>query len=269
MAEYRFSVHLPFRGKISFDVDLDEDTSLIDNFAILVDATQGTEDEIPIVITNQMGQEHEVQWTFALTGDEGMEMNLFPDKTMDEQLLPGSEIIVEDESNVGALMDMSNHERFVFDCRKLNRFVKLNSDYLKIVKSSRAQIDIQISGVRTVVDIDDARNPVYGDEHFLRIMIPSTYPYAGPTLVPLSKFWHPNISPTNVCYTDGYIPTGEDTFSYIIFQWLRMVQYRAKGVNLNDDHGYQNKAATLWFEERIKDAESLFPVQPLVQFKWA
>jgi len=273
MEQYTFIVQLPFKGRASYTVNLDGHVPLIESFARIVEATQGAEEEIPIEITTADGRRAEVTWTFALAGEDGDEMLLSPHMSLiDQGVMPNAEIVVEDESNVGA---PDPDARFREDCVRLARFIGANKDHLKVTKQTRRQIEIQISGVRAIVSVDKGGVPVYGENHRLRILIPANYPYEGPRLVPLTEVFHPNIAygtgEANVCYTEGYVPDGDDTFSYMIYQWLRMVQYRRKGWNLQEPHRHQNEIASRWLEEVLKAPrmKNLLPVKPVIDFHWA
>lgn len=273
MESYTFIVQLPFKGRASYTVNLDEDLPLIENFARIVEATQGEEEEIPLEIAMPDGRKGEVIWTFALAGEEGDEMLLSPHLSLAEQgVLPNAEIVVEDESNVGS---PDADVRFREDCLKLARFVRANGDHLRVTKQTTRQIDVDVTGVRAIISIDEQGRPVYGEEHRLRILIPVNYPYEGPRLVPLTKVFHPNIAfgtgEANVCYTEGYVPDGDDTFSFMIYTWLRMVQYRRKGWNLAEPHRNQNEVASQWLEKILKAPQrsELLPIRPVVDFRWA
>lgn len=274
MESYTFVVQLPFKGRAYYTVDIDEHAPLIENFARLVEETQGLEEEIPVEITTTDGRLAEIEWTFALAGEESDEMYLSPHLSLEEQgVLPNAEIIVEDESNVGAF---DPDARFRQDCRKLAQFIRANQDYLRIIKQKRRQIDIQVTNVRAIVSLDDRGLPVYGENHRVRILIPLNYPYEQPRLVPLSEVFHPNIAygtgeADDVCYTEEYVPDGDDTFSYMIHQWLRMVQYKRKGWNLQEPHRHQNEKASIWLEGVLKTPQmrNLLPVKPVVKIHWA
>ncbi|MCI0452938.1 MAG: hypothetical protein L0Z51_11220 [Candidatus Latescibacteria bacterium] len=103
MEQYTFIVQLPFKGRASYTVNLDGRVPLIESFARIVEVTQGAEEEIPIEITTADGRRAEVTWTFALAGEDGDEMLLSPHMSLTDQgVMPNAEIVVEDESNVGA-----------------------------------------------------------------------------------------------------------------------------------------------------------------------
>ena len=92
MESYTFIVQLPFKGRASYTVNLDESAPLIENFARVVEATQGEEEEIPIEITTADGRHAEVMWTFALAGEEGDEVLLSPHLSLEEQgVMPNAE----------------------------------------------------------------------------------------------------------------------------------------------------------------------------------
>jgi len=271
-SSYTFVVQLPYKGPASYNVEIEEDHTVLKVFAMLVEETQGSDLEIPIELPTYDGRMAEVQWTFALLGEDGDHMLLAHDQSLAEQgVLTGAEIIVEDETNVGT---SEYDRRFREDCIRLGAFCRANSEHFRVVHQTRRQIDIEITGVKAIASINPQGEPVYCEEHKLRILVPSNYPHEEPSLVPVSPIFHPNIAygdgRAKVCYTEKYEADGEDTFTYMLTQWVRMVQYvprSGKGWNLDGDHRMQNETASKWLEGLLtsKQHEELFPVKPLVR----
>ncbi|MBL7798550.1 MAG: hypothetical protein JNJ90_18790 [Saprospiraceae bacterium] len=47
--------------------------------------------------------------------------------------------------------------------------------------------------IRSIVGIDEAQNPVYGDHHVLSLALPPQYPLEGCKIYMLTDIWHPNV----------------------------------------------------------------------------
>lgn len=272
MQEYTFIIEGIFKVSREYVVDADENIRLMDVFADVVAASRDTGNAIPTTRRMTTGEVIEILWSFAWSDpNDDVEEELVPHLSLKEQgVLPGAEIIVSDVSLVGSgSCEMSNRERIIDDRRRLKALVDRNSQHLKIVKASPRTIDLLLTDVRAILSVDEKGTPAYGKEHGLRLLIPASYPYDGPSVVPLTPVFHPNIrvagAERSACYTEEYRPDGHDTLSSIVQRYVSMIQYRL--YNLQEPHRGMNEVASAWLEARLKDRAVELPVKPLIKIR--
>ncbi len=272
MEHYSFIVKIPYKGTKEFLVEIDAREPLIECFASVVDAMTGTEDEIPIVRKDELGHEMEVIWVFAWGDPEAGIEELAEHLSLKAQgVPPGSEIVVTDISiGVGA-PEMSNDARLVNDRVRLMNLIKRNAEHLDLIKATPRTMDISVKGVKAITGLDEDGRIRCAADHRIRILIPERYPYEGPTMVPLSPVFHPNIclngAECHVCYSEGYTPDGEDTLSYMVDQYVRMIQYHPRAWNLEEPHRRLNLEASRWLEARLAEGSDLIPIKPTVKLR--
>jgi len=272
MQEYTFIIEGIFTSSREYLVDADEDIPLMDVFRDVVAASRETENPIPTTRRMVTGDVVEVLWSFAWSDPNDIEEEeLVPHLSLREQgVLAGAEIIVSDVSLVGSgTFAMNNRERVIDDRRRLQALVDSNSQHLRIVKASPRTVDISIEGVRAITGLGLKATPLYGESHGVRLLLPASYPYDGPSVVPLTPVFHPNIrvggAERSACYTEEYRPDGDDTLSWIVQQYVSMIQYRL--YNLQEPHRSMNEIASEWLEARLKDGSVDFPLKPLVRIR--
>jgi len=272
MQEHTFIIQGIFKSSKEYLLDADENIQLMDVFADVVAASRETGNPIPTTRRIANGEAIEILWSFAWSdpSDDVVE-ELAPHLSLKDQgVLPGAEIIVSDKSLVGSgAYEMSNRERIIDDRRHLQVLVDRNSLHLKIVKASPRTIDLVFTDVRAIVGVDEKGIPTYGKEHGVRLLLPASYPYDGPSVVPLTPIFHPNIrvagAERSACYAEEYRPDGHDTLSSIVQRYVSMIQYRQ--YNLQEPHRNMNEAASRWLEERLKDRAVELPVKPLIKIR--
>jgi len=272
MEHFTFIVKIPYKGTKEYLVEIDERQPLIESFSAIVETMAGTEDEIPIIRRDETGTEVEVIWVFAWGGSEmGVEELAEHMSLKDQGVMPGSEIVVTDISIGVGIPLMSNDARLVKDRVSLMDLVRRNPDHLSIVKAKPRTIDVAVTGVKAIRSVDDDDGIQYVYDHRVRILIPERYPYESPTLVPLTKVFHPNIclsgNECHVCYSEGYVPDGEDTLSYMVDQFVRMIQYQPAAWNLEEPHRRLNLEASLWLDARLAEKSDLIPIKPTMKLK--
>lgn len=261
-----------FESDREYLVDADENIQLMDVFARVVAASRETDSPIPLTRRLANGDEREIEWEFVWS-DPAADIveELAPQLSLKEQgVLPGAEIIISADSVVGSgIFEMSNRERIIDDRRRLQALVVENPLHLKILKASPRTVDIAITGVRAIVEVDEKGTAVYGKEHGVRLLVPTSYPYEAPSAVPLTPVFHPNIrivgTERSACYAEEYRPDGDDTLSSIVQRYVSMIQYRL--YNLQEPHRSMNEAASQWLEERLQDHAVELPLKPLIKIR--
>lgn len=85
--------------------------------------------------------------------------------------------------------------------------------------------------VKSIIGIDGNRNPLYGEKHTARIILPSGYPLASsPTCYMLTPAWHPNIRSKGelkgrICINEQVLGHWH-TLDRLILQIGEMLQYK-------------------------------------------
>jgi len=277
MAFYTFKVRVNQDSPINFDVDIDDSQKLMDSFCQLIDASAEKERPIPAFFTDDTGREQEIIWSFAWNAAEGDRLELAHDESLKEQGVPeGAEIFVADiSSGVGAPMAMTRRKRLMHDMRKLNTLVAKNRKHLEFSRGATpTTIELRVKNVKAIGHLNDRGDPVYSHEHQIRLLIPRGYPYEAPTLVPLTPVWHPNIRMSEgpeatVCYTEGYSPTSNDTFSFIVTQYVQMIQFQGSSWNLEEPHRSLNPGASVWLEKQLSNGSRYIPIKPAANLDWS
>jgi len=273
MPEYTFILVIPYRKKREYLVSVDDTVPLMDAFDQVVQASRGTLSEIPETIPDLGGIDVELHWMFSwgVPGSNAVEMLAETLSLREQGVLPGAEIIVKDDESVGGgePLPMDYSRRLLRDRQSLQAFIDQNPSHLKIRKATPRTIDMDLLGIRAVVGIEEDGAPIVGDTHGVRILVPPRYPHEAPSVVPLTPIFHPNVcvdgGECSACYTNAYVPDGEDTLAWIVDQYVSMIQYEA--YNLREPHRRQNERASLWLEARLQDKTVQFPLRPTVQLK--
>lgn len=265
---YTFRIQSPGQADLEIHVEIDPTVPLMENFIQIVEESQGTDAQIDITKEDN-GQVIDIPWQFSMrdVGEDGQDFFDELDESrslLEQNAYPGSEITVSDLTIVGAPdMDRVRHDKKAFYL-----FVEKNAKYLKVTKWLAASVDITVKNVPGITRVDGDGNPIVEDEHKLRLVLPPDYPYEGPMLVPVSDMWHPNIcvqgAQATVCAWEAYDPSWKDTWSYMLRQFVEIIQYRQ--YNLEEPHRRQNIKASEWFEKKQKQGELEVPLKPMVKF---
>jgi len=161
-------------------------------------------------------------------------------------------------------------ERVARDRRLLNEFVELNSTMLRFLSKKPRTLDFEVSELPGIVGLSDSGKPELKREHKLRLLLPDDYPLGQPQLVPLTGVFHPNIciegGNPDVCYTENWNAGMANPLSWVIGQYVKMVQY--EDYNLQEPHRGLNRKASDWVESLGKEAYKLFPLKPMARLRF-
>lgn len=120
---------------------------------------------------------------------------------------------------------------------------------------------------RGVVGLDSRQAPKIAGVHEIRIIVPTDFPIARPTVRPISEIFHPNVSPKerDICFAMSWKPTRENLLAWVLKQTLAIIQYSK--VAMQEPHVNMNPDAALWYKAYTKQHPDYFPLKPVLTFR--
>lgn len=250
MADYIFTIQT-IKGSHDFGIDVPDNETLGEIFEQtrrLAASERGISIPLEPYILSYNGR--------TLSADLPPSMQDVPDGA---ELSAHSHAIVASPVRLIATQDYDTTIRRNADITDLQRFAELNPNHVSLTKVSTSTVEGRFAKLPGIARIEN-NEPVFSEEHEFRITMNSKYPHEEPLVYLMTELFHPNVSPSNnnkACAWIYWAPNAS-TLVYSVLQLACLIQYQS--VNIEEPHGFMNRAATAWFKEYEPKNTSAFPL---------